>query len=212
MTDILNIIKIAPADHIYWCTLCGPCKVKINELEDFPITVIGTKIGRTVELTSHGEYVTDYSSMKCVLFPCRESRNWDSFKEDVMTGILSRDSAKCDNSEFDIVKAKNGAPVKTKAGYNARIICYDCTGSYYPIIALVKKNNSKTELICEYNADGTCYNDLNGFDLTMVPSHCEGDVTIRQDKLENIQLDDMDPTQEEAKNNAIFTQYCIELN
>ena len=76
----------------------------------------------------------------------------------------------------------------------------------------MQKNNSKRDLICEYNADGTCYNDLNGFDLVMVPSHSEGDVTIRQDKLENIHLDDMDPTQEEAKNEAIFTQYCIELN
>lgn len=48
--------------------------------------------------------------MKCVLFPYRKNRDWDRFREDVMTGILNRDSAKCDNSEFDIVKAKTVLP------------------------------------------------------------------------------------------------------
>lgn len=55
--------------------------------------------------------------MKCVLFPYRKNRDWDRFREDVMTGILNRDSAKCDNSEFDIVKAKKTVlPLRQKQG------------------------------------------------------------------------------------------------
>lgn len=200
MTNILEIIKTAPEDHIYWCTLCGPCKVKINELMVLPITVFGTEIERTIELNSFGEYVTEYSIMKCVLFPSKENRDWDSFKN----GIIGWDKAKDGYCEFDIVKAKNGAPVKTRAGFDARIICYDYKGEYYPIIALVKKDNAKREIIYDYNADGTCslsesYG-LNGLDLVMAPVHCEGYATARVDESGNIHLGLMYSTPEEAMN------------
>lgn len=47
---------------------------------------------------------------------------------------------------FDFDKAKNGLPVKTKSGYDVRIICWDKLGDH-PIVGLIKRNSEKENVV-----------------------------------------------------------------
>lgn len=47
---------------------------------------------------------------------------------------------------FDFDKAKNGLPVKTKSGYDVRIICWDKLGDH-PIVGLIKRNSEKKNAV-----------------------------------------------------------------
>lgn len=53
---------------------------------------------------------------------------------------------------FDLAKAKNGYPVCTRDGRDARIVCFDRRHSDFPIIALI--NYGEYEQVMEYAADG----------------------------------------------------------
>lgn len=54
---------------------------------------------------------------------------------------------------FDFDKAKNGdLPIKTKSGYDVRIICWDRLGEY-PIVGLVKRNE-ETENVMLFDRFG----------------------------------------------------------
>lgn len=44
---------------------------------------------------------------------------------------------------FDFEKAKAGAPVCTREGFKARIICFDADNDRFPIVALLKGDNGK---------------------------------------------------------------------
>lgn len=44
---------------------------------------------------------------------------------------------------FDLEKAKAGAPVCTREGFKARIICFDANNDRFPIVALLKSDNGK---------------------------------------------------------------------
>ena len=46
---------------------------------------------------------------------------------------------------FDLEKAKAGAPVCTREGFNARIICFDANNDRFPIVALIIDSNSSNE-------------------------------------------------------------------
>lgn len=46
---------------------------------------------------------------------------------------------------FDLEKAKAGAPVCTREGFNARIICFDANNDRFPIVALIKDSTSSNE-------------------------------------------------------------------
>lgn len=85
--------------------------------------------------------------------------------------------------EFDLVAAKNGAPVCTRDGHKARIICFDRKDSVYPIIALVDKFDNGEEYDLSYTERGHHLNDGIGIlDLMMadIPTtHHEGYVNIR---------------------------------
>lgn len=209
ISNILDIIKMAPKDHIYWCTLCGPCKVKVNTSKDFPITVIGIAVERIIKLDSYGCYIDGYPTGDCVLFPYKESRDWDSFNKDVNAGIIMREEAKGKYSDFDIVKAKNGSPVRTRDGHDARIICYDSQGGNYPIIALVKDKTTESEISRYYNADGKSGLGFRDLDLVMALTHCEGYMTVLQDESGSLYFGRMYPTQEEAMNETLTTQKSL---
>ena len=45
--------------------------------------------------------------------------------------------------EFDLKKAKSGAPVCTRNGRKARIMCFDVKDDIYPILALITHHNSR---------------------------------------------------------------------
>lgn len=46
---------------------------------------------------------------------------------------------------FDLEKAKAGAPVCTREGFRARIVCFDADNDRFPIVALVKDSDSSKE-------------------------------------------------------------------
>lgn len=46
---------------------------------------------------------------------------------------------------FDLEKAKAGAPVCTREGFRARIVCFDADHNRFPIIALIKDSNISNE-------------------------------------------------------------------
>lgn len=82
--------------------------------------------------------------------------------------------------EFDLEKAKAGAPVCTRDGRSARIICWDsginCYGRKYPIVAIIDTidgNPSKT--LESYNEQGRCQlSGINRDDLMMASVKREG--------------------------------------
>ena len=84
--------------------------------------------------------------------------------------------------EFDIEKAKAGAPVCTRDGRPVRIICFDFqeygrqeTEEQYPIIALVKCDKGERAYV--YRESGKCKIDKND-ELMMAPVKHEGWVLI----------------------------------
>lgn len=84
--------------------------------------------------------------------------------------------------EFDIEKAKAGAPVCTRDGRPVRIICFDFqeyghqeADEKFPIIALVKCDKGERAYV--YRESGKCRMDKND-DLMMAPVKREGWVLI----------------------------------
>lgn len=58
--------------------------------------------------------------------------------------------------EFNIELAKAGAPLKTRSGLPARIVCYDRVDEYRnaPILALILGREKKWEMTVQYNEEG----------------------------------------------------------
>lgn len=81
--NILEIIKKAPKDHVYWCTLIGECKVRIATLTtSYPIIAIANT-GSEYEITKSGRYFYAYPDAECVLFPSRDNRDWAAFEREL---------------------------------------------------------------------------------------------------------------------------------
>ena len=79
--NIVEIIKKAPKDHVYWCTLFGECKVEIDDTDNvYPIT-IRLKNDRYF-ITADGRYHIKYNS-ECVLFPSKDNRDWAAFASEL---------------------------------------------------------------------------------------------------------------------------------
>lgn len=80
--NILEVIKKAPKDHVYWCTLFGECKVEIDDTDNtYPITI--RLKNDLCFITADGRYHQKYDG-KCVLFPSRDNRDWDAFDRELM--------------------------------------------------------------------------------------------------------------------------------
>ena len=79
--NILNIIKKAPKDHVYWCTLFGECKVEIDDTDNtYPITI---RIKNDLYfITADGRYHQKYDG-ECVLFPSSDNRDWEAFEREL---------------------------------------------------------------------------------------------------------------------------------
>ena len=81
--NIVEIIKKAPKDHVYWCTLIGECKVRIATLTtSYPIIAIANS-GCEYEITKSGRYFYEYPYAECVLFPSRDNRDWAAFEREL---------------------------------------------------------------------------------------------------------------------------------
>ena len=94
--NIVEIIKKAPNDHVYWCTLFGECKVEIDDTDNtYPITI---RLKNDVYfITADGRYHIKYDG-ECVLFPSRDNRDWAAFERELDT--------KEENNAADFYKGK----------------------------------------------------------------------------------------------------------
>lgn len=85
--NILEVIKKAPKDHVYWCTLFGSCEVALYEDDDddFPIMAYGAK---ECGLTKDGRMYSDLYDGECILFPSRDNRDWEAFERE-LDGVVN---------------------------------------------------------------------------------------------------------------------------
>jgi hypothetical protein len=83
--------------------------------------------------------------------------------------------------EFDLKKAKEGKPVCTRSGHKVRIICFDCKGDLYPIVALINKEGK--EIAQKYTIEGKsfAFDRPDPDDLVMDAEKHEGWINIYKD-------------------------------
>ena len=82
--NILEIIKKAPKDNVYYCLIDGDCHVEITNDEKYPITVRDVNNEGSVGLTKEGKYFDDcISDGECILFPSRDNRDWEAFEREL---------------------------------------------------------------------------------------------------------------------------------
>lgn len=80
---------------------------------------------------------------------------------------------------FDLEAAKAGAPVCTRDGRKARIICFDRKFERYPIIALIDNSNAEEETVISYANDGLYLGvQTSNYDLFMASQKREGWINI----------------------------------
>lgn len=91
--NILEIIKKAPKDHVYYCLICGDCYVEMTNNEKYPITVRDINDTDWIGLTEKGKYFTDSElpGGECILFPSRDNRDWEAFERE-LDGVKNNDS------------------------------------------------------------------------------------------------------------------------
>lgn len=79
--NILKIIKKAPKDHVYYCTLVGEVTVEINDKSFYPIKCINLLrlSSSSVSCTEEGYYYKNEDG-ECVLFPSKDQRDWAEFE------------------------------------------------------------------------------------------------------------------------------------
>lgn len=100
---------------------------------------------------------------------------------------------------FDLEKAKAGAPVCTREGFRARIVCFDANNNRFPIIALIKDSNSSNEYPVSLTKKGRFSDGEadSGKDLFMVGEKKEGWVNIYEALMERC-IGTVHNTQKEA--------------
>ena len=93
MKNILEVIKKAPKDHVYYCLINGDCYVEITNDEKYPITVRDINDTDWIGLTEKGKYFTDSETpdSECILFPSRDNRDWEAFERE-LDGVKDNDS------------------------------------------------------------------------------------------------------------------------
>lgn len=102
-------------------------------------------------------------------------------------------------TEFNLQKAKEGKPVRTKNGYPARIICFDAFGDR-PLIALVAIHEGEPEQICPYREDGKYEKSRDSeFDLEMDSRKRTGYVNLFRQGMSVIPAGSIFESESEAK-------------
>lgn len=84
--NIVEIIKKAPKDHVYYCLINGDCYVEITNGEKYPIIVRDISDTGSIGLTEEGKYFADSETpdSECILFPSRDNRDWEAFERELM--------------------------------------------------------------------------------------------------------------------------------
>lgn len=85
MKNILEVIKKAPEDHVYYSPLIGECHVDIIKCKDYPIIATRMNNEMSVSLSENGKYIIDSEipEGECVLFPSRDNRDWEAFEREL---------------------------------------------------------------------------------------------------------------------------------
>ena len=84
--NIVEIIKKAPKDHVYYCTVLGECRCSGNDNDKYPIScdILSDADGKTLSfLTKDGKYFENTPDSECVLFPSRDNRDWAAFEREL---------------------------------------------------------------------------------------------------------------------------------
>lgn len=83
--NILEIIKKAPEDHVYYSPLIGECHVDIIKCKDYPIIATTMNNEMSVSLSENGKYIIDSEipDGECVFFPSRDNRDWEAFEREL---------------------------------------------------------------------------------------------------------------------------------
>lgn len=103
----------------------------------------------------------------------KEVENWLNYKKCAEPEII-RDMSR----GFDLEAALNGAKIRTRCGYPARIICTDRKGPY-PVVALLGGEGEET--VCSYTVEGRSnVGAVSNYDLVMAPE--KRYINIFQDK------------------------------
>lgn len=91
--NIVEIIKKAPEDHVYYSPLIGECHVDIIKCKDYPIIATRMNNEMSVSLSENGKYIIDSEipEGECVLFPSRDNRDWEAFERE-LDGVKDNDS------------------------------------------------------------------------------------------------------------------------
>lgn len=119
---------------------------------------------------------------------------------------------------FNLQEALSGAPICTRSGRDARIVCSDAKVKDFPILALVKEidssDNKPMEIVVLLTEKGTHYNDgrKNSYDLFMKEVERTFYVNIYKDEEEDYYCGGLFPSKEKAEeeregtNNYITTE------
>lgn len=98
-------------------------------------------------------------------------------------------------------------PVQTRDGRKARIICVDRENSKYPIIALVRYDESvdRAEAVESYQKDGSYFTEgSNTMDLINIPER-----RVRWTNVYTLYADSNYPTREEADKHALANRIGV---
>lgn len=81
---------------------------------------------------------------------------------------------------FDLEKAKAGAPVCTREGFKARIVCFDVDNDKFPVVALIKDSINSNEYPVSLTKEGRfSYGEADSLkDLFMVGEKKEGWINL----------------------------------
>lgn len=87
---------------------------------------------------------------------------------------------------FDLEKAKAGAPICTREGFRARIVCFDADNKRFPLVVLIKDSDNSGEYPALYNKEGFFFDGEKDHpkDLCMVGEKKEGWINIYETFME----------------------------
>lgn len=86
MKNILEVIKKAPKDHVYYCTVFGYCNCSGSDDDEYPIKcdmLSDADRGIMSSLTKDGKFFENTPDSECVLFPSRDNRDWEAFEREL---------------------------------------------------------------------------------------------------------------------------------
>lgn len=94
--NIVEIIKKAPKDHVYWSLIFGECEVEIIKDNIFPIYAHSADKTHRLYLTERGTNIPTMD--ECLLFPSKDNRDWADFESE-LDGFTTSISIKVEDAE-----------------------------------------------------------------------------------------------------------------